>query len=57
MGRVDVPADAQWTRVLIAVALGLLFACSMLRPVVDSPSVRTLLPELRAIAGISCLVI
>jgi hypothetical protein len=25
--------------------------------VVDTPSVRTLLPELRAIAGISCLVI
>lgn len=57
VGRVDVPADAQWTRVLIAVALGLLFACSMLRPVVDTPSVRTLLPELRAIAGVSCLVI
>jgi hypothetical protein len=57
MGRVDVPADVQWTRVLIAVVLGLLFACGMLRPVVDSPSVRTLLPELRAIAGVSCLVI
>jgi hypothetical protein len=57
MGRADVPADAQWTRVLIAVALGLLFACSMLRPIEDSPSVRTLLPELRAVAGISCLVI
>jgi hypothetical protein len=24
---------------------------------VDTPSVRTLLPELRAIAGVSCLVI
>ncbi len=57
MGRTDVSADAQWTRALIAVALGLLFACSVLRPVVDSPSVRTLLPELRAVAGISCLVI
>jgi hypothetical protein len=57
VGRVEVPADAQWTRVLIAVALGLLFACSMLRPVVDAPNARTLLPELRAIAGISCLVI
>jgi hypothetical protein len=57
MGRADVPADVQWIRVLIAVALGLLFACSVMRPVVDSPSVRTLLPELRAIAGIPCLVI
>jgi hypothetical protein len=57
MGRADVPADVQWIRVLIAVALGLLFACSVMRPVVDSPSVRTLLPELRAVAGIPCLVI
>ena len=57
MGRTDIPVESQWTRALIAVALGLLFACSVLRPVVDSPSVRTLLPELRAVAGISCLVI
>ena len=57
MGRDHAPADVQWTRALIAVALGLLFACSVLRPVVDSPSVRTLLPELRAVAGIPCLVI
>ena len=57
MSRADVPADVQWTRALIAVALGLFFTCSVLRPAVDSPSVRTLLPELRAVAGISCLVI
>ena len=57
MGRVDVPADVQWTRALIAVALGLLFACSVLRPASDSPNVRTLPPELRAVAGIPCLVI
>jgi hypothetical protein len=57
MSRADVPADLQWTRALIAVALGLLFACSVLRPAVDSPNVRTLLPELRAVSGIPCLVI
>lgn len=57
MGRADDPADVQWTRALIAVALGLLFTCSVLRPAADSPNVRTLLPELRAVAGIPCLVI
>lgn len=55
--RDDAPADVQLARALIAVVLGLVFALSVLRPVVDVPSVRTLLPELRALAGVPCLVI
>ena len=57
VGRDEASADAQLTRAFIAVALGLVFALSVLRPVVDVPSVRTLLPELRAVAGVPCLVI
>lgn len=57
MGRTDAPADVQWTRAVIAVALGLLFTFSVLRPACDSPSVRTLLPELRAVSGLPSLVI
>lgn len=57
VGRDEVPADVQLARALIAVVLGLVFALSVLRPVVDVPSVRTLLPELRAVAGVPCLVI
>ncbi|HEY5558397.1 MAG TPA: hypothetical protein VIK49_01585 [Steroidobacteraceae bacterium] len=57
MSRDEAPADVQLTRAFIAVALGLVFALALLRPVVDVPSVRTLLPELRAVAGIPCLVI
>jgi len=57
VSRGEAPADVQLTRALIAVALGLVFALSILRPVVDVPSVRTLLPELRAVAGVPCLVI
>ena len=45
------------TRAFIAVALGIVFAFCLLRPVCEAPSVRTLLPELRAIAGIPSLVI
>ncbi|MGH8198386.1 MAG: hypothetical protein ACRETI_09460 [Steroidobacteraceae bacterium] len=45
------------TRAFIAVALGLVFAFWLLRPVCDAPSVRTLLLELRALAGIPSLVI
>ena len=44
-------------RALIAVVLGLVIALTVLRPVVDVPSVRTLPPELRALAGVPCLVI
>ena len=57
MSRDDAPADVQLARALIAVVLGLVFALGMLRPVVDVPSVRTLPPELRALAGVPCLVI
>lgn len=57
MSRDEPPADAQLTRAFIAVALGLVIALSVLRPVVDVPTVRTLLPELRAVAGVPCLVI
>ena len=57
MSRDDAPADVQLARALIAVVLGLVFALGVLRPAVDVPSVRTLLPELRAVAGVPCLVI
>lgn len=57
VGRDEAPADVQLSRALIAVVLGLLIAIAMIRPVVDVPSVRTRLPELRAIAGVPTLVI
>jgi len=57
VSRDEAPADVQLTRAFVAVVLGLVFALSVLRPVVDVPSVRTLLPELRAVAGVPCLVI
>ena len=57
MSRDEAPADVQRARALIAVVLGLVFALSVLRPAVDVPNVRTLLPELRAVAGVPCLVI
>ncbi|MGH8249739.1 MAG: hypothetical protein ACREVI_03405 [Steroidobacteraceae bacterium] len=57
MGRVDSPADVQLTRALVAVVLGLALALGLLRPLVDVPGVRAVLPELRAVAGIPCLVI
>jgi hypothetical protein len=57
MGRPETPADCQLSRALIAVALGLVFALGLLRPVVDVPGVRAVLPELRALAGVPCLVI
>jgi hypothetical protein len=57
VSRDETPADLQLARALIAVVLGLVFALSALRPAVDAPSVRTLLPELRAVAGVPCLVI
>ncbi|MGE0031311.1 MAG: hypothetical protein AB7P94_17510 [Steroidobacteraceae bacterium] len=57
MSRDEAPADVQLARALIAVVLGVVFALSVLRPAVDVPSVRTLLPELRAVAGVPCLVI
>ncbi len=57
VGRDEAPADVQLLRALIAVVLGLVFAICILRPIVDVPSVYTLLPELRAVAGVPCLVI
>lgn len=57
VSRNEAPADVQFARALIAVVLALVFALSVLRPVVTVPSVRTLSPELRALAGIPCLVI
>lgn len=57
VGRDEMPADTQLTRAFIAVAVGLVLAMIMLRPAVDAPNVRTLLPELRALAGVPCLVI
>ena len=57
MSRDESSADLQLTRAFIAVAVGLVVALSMLRPAVDVPNVRTLLPELRAVAGVPCLVI
>lgn len=57
MSRDDTPADVQLVRALVAAVLGLVLAIGVLRPAVDVPSVRTLLPELRAVAGVPCLVI
>jgi hypothetical protein len=57
VGRADAPADQQWTRALIAVALGLALAFSMVTLGADEPNLRTMLPELRALAGVSCFVI
>ena len=57
MGRDTAPSDVQLTRAFIAVVIGLVFGLYLMRPICDSPSVRTLLPELRVLAGIPSLVI
>ncbi len=57
MGRDTAPSDVQLTRAFIAVVIGLVFGFCLLRPICDSPNVRTLLPELRVLAGIPSLVI
>lgn len=57
VGRDESPADVQLTRAFIAVAVGLLLALWVLRPLCACPNVRTALPELRAIAGVPTLVI
>jgi hypothetical protein len=44
-------------RAFIAVAAGMLLAIWVLRPICNNPSVRTMLPEHRALAGIPTLVI
>ena len=56
MGRVDTPADVQWTRALTAVVAGIVLASGMLRPVVQLPGAGALPPELRRLAAIPCLV-
>ena len=50
-------ADVQLTRAFIAVAIGLLLAIWVLRPICANPNVRTALPELRALSGVPTLVI
>jgi hypothetical protein len=57
MGRGASPAETQLLRAVIAVAVGLVFALCVLRPLCNDPSVRTALPELRALGGIPTLVI
>jgi ABC-type phosphate transport system permease subunit len=57
VGRDTAPSDVQLTRAFIAVVIGLVFGLCLMRPICDSPSVRTLLPELRVLAGIPSLVI
>ncbi len=57
MSRGDTPADVQCLRAFVAAALGAICAFSLLRPVVDVPSARALLPELRAVMAIPCLAI
>jgi hypothetical protein len=57
VGRESAPSDVQMTRAFIAVVIGLVFGFCLLRPICDSPSVRTLLPELRVLAGVPSLVI
>jgi ABC-type phosphate transport system permease subunit len=57
VGRDTAPSDVQLTRAFIAVVIGLVFGLCLLRPICDSPSVRTLLPELRVLAGVPSLVI
>lgn len=57
MGRDAAPSDVQLTRAFIAVVIGLVFGFCVLKPICSSPSVRTLLPELRVLAGVPSLVI
>lgn len=57
MGRDTAPSDVQMTRAFIAVVIGLVFGFCLLQPICNSPSVRTLLPELHVLAGVPSLVI
>ncbi len=49
--------ERQMTRACLAVAAGMLLALWVLRPACTSSSVRTALPELRALGGVPTLVI
>jgi len=57
VGRGAAPSDDQMTRVFIAVVIGLVFGLCLLKPYCNSPSVRTVLPEFRVLAGVPSLVI
>jgi len=57
MGRDESPADVQIARAFIAVAVGLLLAFWLLIPECAGPTVHSLLPEFRALAGVPTLVI
>ena len=57
VGRDIAPSDVQLTRAFIAVVIGLVFGFCVLKPICSAPSVRTLLPELRVLAGVPSLVI
>jgi len=57
VGRDESPADAQMTRAIVAVAIGLVLAIWVLRPLCTNPGVGAMLPEYRVLAGIPDLVI
>jgi hypothetical protein len=57
LGRDESPAGAQMTRAFLAVAVGLLLAFWLLLPERATPTMRALLPEFRALAGVPSLVI
>ena len=57
VGRDESPSDVQIMRAFIAVAVGILLAIWVLRPLCSTPNVRTALPEQRALSGIQSLVI
>jgi len=56
-GRDGRAADARLTRAFVALAIGLMLALWVLRPICQKPSAHTMLPEFRALAGIPTLVI
>jgi hypothetical protein len=51
------PADIQWARALAAVVLGLVLACAAVRKVACVPTLWSVAPEFRALAGVPSLVI
>jgi hypothetical protein len=57
VGRDESPSEVQIMRAFIAVAVGILLAIWVLRPLCSTPNVRTALPEQRALSGIRTLVI
>jgi hypothetical protein len=57
VGRDEQPADMQWARALAAAVLGLLLAGAATHRVIEGSNPRTVPAELRAAAGLPCLVI